>query len=77
MEQRELEFLLYLGDTNSIIKWLTDEGCETQKEAIEKLKPLVNKNRSDILNQVAQNNEGASAGGMVNVINKVLDKFRH
>lgn len=72
MNKMALELYLYMGSSQPIIEWLKKEGVKTQKEAKDKLAPLVQSNMDSVASYISQ---GVSLAGTSNCLYKVLKSF--
>ena len=75
MDQETLELYLYIGSAEPIIKWLKEEGCKTQKQAIEKLKPLIRNNLYSFAAMVGSGEFNGSLAGTSNAANQIIKSF--
>lgn len=76
MDKRTLELYLYMNNTKPIIEWLKKEGCKTQKQVINKLKPIVKSNMLSVASHIGQGNRGVSLAGTAYGVEKIINQFK-
>ena len=74
MDSKALELYLYMGSTEPVIKWLEGENVQTQKQAIDRLRPLVQSNMMAVFMQAGRGG-GGSLAGTAGAVEKIVNHF--
>jgi hypothetical protein len=70
MNSKALELYLYMGSTEPVIKWLESENVQTQAQALERLRPLVQSNIMGVMSLGA-----GSLAGTSGAVKKIVAHF--
>jgi len=70
MNSKALELYLYMHSTEPVIKWLESEKVQTKKQALERLRPLV---QSNIISAVSMG--AGSLAGTAGAVKKIVEHF--